>query len=282
MLLALAFIGSEALASQTRVCETYAPPRRSGLLRHAPLDESSGIVASRTRDGLYYSHNDSGSGPEVFAFTADGGLDAVSTVEGVGAFDWEDIAAGSCPGGGDCLFLGDIGDNDHVRSHVEVFAIAEPLAAGVVPTVATWRLRYPERARNSEALLVHPTTGRLYVITKNKRGPIKVYAGPAEPGEANLIEVGTLWELPSGSSRHKVTGADWSADGLRVVVRTYSAAWEWTVPEGATEPDWSAEPRRVQVAAEAQGEAIGYRPEGGLITTSEGQPMPISLIDCAP
>src|SRR5207247_1030146 len=82
--------------------------------------------------------------------------------------DWEDIAVGPCSSG-TCVFLGDTGDNDMNRTQYAVYRVAEPdPAAGAKQMVPSTRLPfvYPDGPHNAEALLVHPTTGDVYVVTK--------------------------------------------------------------------------------------------------------------------
>ena len=88
------------------------------------------------------------------------------------------MAAGPGPQPGKSyLYIGDIGDNSEARSEIVVYRIPEPV---VVPADATttkakphltdppevFRLRYPDGKHDAEALLVHPQTGHLYVVTK--------------------------------------------------------------------------------------------------------------------
>ena len=52
----------------------------------------------------------------------DVGVDALVRVAGARVQDWEDVAAGPCPGG-NCLYVADIGDNRRVRDSVEVLRV---------------------------------------------------------------------------------------------------------------------------------------------------------------
>ena len=93
------------------------------------LAESSGLAVSRTQPGVYWSHNDSGDGPNLYAIDASGRLLATFQIGGAEARDWEDMASGPCigdlaPAGAAappvCLYLADIGDNDRVRQWLTV------------------------------------------------------------------------------------------------------------------------------------------------------------------
>src|SRR6267142_6134039 len=60
--------GTADQKSSIQTNENYGPPSRVGFLENRAIDESSGIVASRTSPGMYWTHNDSGDGPFIYAF----------------------------------------------------------------------------------------------------------------------------------------------------------------------------------------------------------------------
>src|SRR5262245_57245123 len=64
----------------------------------AVLAESSGLVVSRAQPGVYWSHNDSGDGPNLYAIDATGQLLATFNVADAEARDWEDMSSGPCIG----------------------------------------------------------------------------------------------------------------------------------------------------------------------------------------
>ncbi|MCX6622811.1 MAG: hypothetical protein NTY38_17450, partial [Acidobacteria bacterium] len=86
-------------------------------LKNREVSESSGIATSLRNPGIFWTHNDSGDGPYVYAFDKAGGNRGTFHLEGAKAVDWEDMAAGPCPRAPatPCLYLGDIGDNDRNR-----------------------------------------------------------------------------------------------------------------------------------------------------------------------
>ena len=61
-----------------------------GRVETDAITELSGLAASRTRDGVFYTHNDSGDGARFFAIDRTGALLATYTLEGVDANDIED------------------------------------------------------------------------------------------------------------------------------------------------------------------------------------------------
>src|SRR3954467_6080334 len=61
-----------------------------GRLAHPAIREASGIVQSRRFPGIFWTHNDSGNPPALFAVRPDGSEDSEYSV-GAPNVDWEDI-----------------------------------------------------------------------------------------------------------------------------------------------------------------------------------------------
>lgn len=127
---------------------------------------------------MYWTHNDSDDGPYIYAVdSASGRTVARVTLTGIGKpRDVEAISLG--PDGQ--LYVGDIGDNrGGTWGHVWIYRFPEPKQLGDVTVEATqFTVKYADGARNAEALMVHPVTGRVYIASKdeNKGG---LYEGPA-------------------------------------------------------------------------------------------------------
>lgn len=258
------------------------------LLEDRRITESSGLVASRRNPGLFWTHNDSGDGPFVYAFDRAGRARGAWRVEGAQALDWEDIAAGPGPVQGQSyLYAGDIGDNERAREFVVVYRFPEPeVPAGQAdgkearktePAEAI-RLKYPDGAHNAEALAVHPTTGDLYVITKaSAEAVVYKLAAPFDSKALNtLTKVATLRGPDFFGTL--ITGADISPDGRRAALCDYAQGYELTLPEGSKSFDeiWKQTPTAVSLGPRLQGESIAYRLDGAaLLATSEKTPTPL-------
>jgi len=260
----------------------FDPPVGLPSVHAKRLSESSGVAPSLAHPGTFWTHNDSGNRSELYRFDLEGQVLGRHAVPGLENRDWEDIASGTCPDGDlPCIYIGEIGDNKEQFEWVAVYAVREPIADEPAGIVATWRATYPSGARNAETLLRDPLTGLLYLVTKESSGLSEVYRFPAQPSEApGALELVTTVQLDRGlfASWRKATGGDWSADGTRVVVRTYMVAWEWDVHADSREAHWADPPRRAWLAVEEQGEAVTYLPGGDLITTSEGRPMAVNHV----
>jgi len=254
------------------VCAARPVPGRQRLAE-PELNELSGIVAL---DSGLWAHNDSGDEARVFRLDEAGATQAVVRLEGVQAFDWEDMT-GAGPAAGE-LFVGDIGDNEGIRNEVTVlrFAVPEPPAVGEVTIPAgdiqTITLRYPDGPRDAETLLVDPATRDIVIVHKRFGGASEVYQAPEADwadGEAELERIGIVevGDTPLDAT----TAGDVGADGQVVALRTYAAVLvfprdeDQSLAEALVENEPCDAPTRLEV----QGEAITFTEEGYL-TVSEG------------
>ena len=269
----------------------YGPPSSVGVLEDRMIDESSGIVASRTTPGTYWTHNDSGDGPFIYALDDRGHSRGVWRVTGATADDWEDIAAGPGPTAGtNYLYIGDIGDNGSDRKQIIVYRVPEPLITGAeearkksnaqaTEPAEALRFRYPDGPHDAEALLVHPVNGKIYIITKIEFGNPRVYEADPARSSAEIITLTRVGELNVPTVfGGMITGGDISPDGLRVALCDYVQGYEIALPDSGTEFDriWKQPLIPIALGQREQGEAIGYRLDGkALIATSEGKHSPL-------
>ncbi len=212
---------------------TLRPPRRGpphGRSRRARLrrgrdkgftiddpriTESSGLAASRLHPGVYWTHNDQDTGPYLYA--VDGGTGrtvARIALSGVGTpRDIEAIAIGP----GNRIFVGDIGDNDGVTwPYVWIYELPEPAELRDATVRATqYTVTYADGPRDAESMVVHPRTGRVYIIDKQEEGG-HLYEGPAE-----LSASGDNVFRPTAPVGLWATDAAFSPDGEQLAVRGY-------------------------------------------------------------
>ncbi|HEX7297237.1 MAG TPA: hypothetical protein VF251_15910, partial [Pyrinomonadaceae bacterium] len=146
----------------------YNAPVTIASLKDRSITESSGLATSKANPGIYWTHNDSGNGPLIYAFDATGASRGVWQIPGATCKDWEDIAVGPGPQAGKSyIYIGDTGDNEAMRSHVEVYRIPEPTVAVesatsskakplITEPAELFRFRYPDGKHDAETLLVHP------------------------------------------------------------------------------------------------------------------------------
>ena len=126
--------------------------------------------------------------------------------------------------------------------------------------------------------MVHPQSGRLYVVTKEKgrvrrRGDQDYEA----TNEVYEIKPGKATRVGQFTTRSVVTlgclttGGDFRRDGRAFVIRTYADAYEFTLRPGETmAAALERPPKKHPLPLEPQGEAICYRLDGkAWLTCSE-------------
>ena len=181
-----------------------------GRIEASAITESSGIAASRRHEGVFWTHNDKGSKPRLFALTREGRLRSEFKVEGAKFSDWEDIALDDQ----DRLYLADIGNNNAKRDDVEVYRVAEPdpKAGGIIRPDVKWKLSYPGKPFDSEALFIWKDAG--YVISKVTNDRLaELYRFSLTEPTAASVALEKVVTLPISSP---VTGADISRDGQKL------------------------------------------------------------------
>ena len=272
--------------------ELYEPPVHLADLEDRAINESSGIVASRRNPDLFWTHNDSGDGPFIYAFDRKGKNRGRWRVANAQAIDWEDIAAGPGPQPGiPYLYIGDIGDNYSRREYVTVYRVAEPDITAenssspanrihATEAAEAFRLKYPDGKHDAETLMVHPTTGDLYIITKtfNSESGIYKLKAPLTSASANtLVRLGKIGT--PGLVGGLMTGGDISPDGRRVVLCDYFNAYEMVLPDNAAsdfDQIWKQPLATIKLGPRQQGQGVCYRLDGqAILATSEKLPTPL-------
>lgn len=211
-LAAVLVIGGALLAGWIRRPDIPAGPCViAGASASLPeIHESSGLAIGRRSRDVIWSHNDSGNAAVLFALDAEGALRGRVRLP-VRTRDWEDLSAAACPDG-DCLFIGDIGDNALQRPYVDIYRVPEP-APSDTTTAQPVRFAavYPDGPHNAEAMFV--VGDGLFIITKDRTGLL--YSGRMGPSSDRQIELQRIGDLGIAV----VTDAEASPDGQFVVVR---------------------------------------------------------------
>lgn len=284
--------GAVALAAPA----AYGPPELLCRFQDPAIREASGLAASSRSDDLVFTHNDSGDLPRFFAVGRDGATLAVFRVTGARNLDWEDMARGPDEAGRPCLYLADIGDNLRFRPNVQVYRVPEPAPdpahpgqAADTPPAVRFDLEYEDGPHDAEAFSIHPRTGQAVVVTKSRSGSgVYATAGRLRAGAPNrlrrMARIDFAHLAPDRAAQEDprgllATGADIAPEGDRLVVRTYTEAWEWTLPPGPLATAFREKPVRIPLPDAPYGEAIAYSRRGdALLVCTEGPQAPLHLL----
>jgi hypothetical protein len=242
--------------------------RPSATFDAAAIDESSGIVASRRHGGLYWTHNDSGGAPVIYAVDREGKLVGEPVrVLGASNVDWEDIAA---DGDGN-LWIADIGNNLNARTDLCLYVLPEPDPRVVKEARVSRRIdvRYPDQRLfpppvaefDAEALFV--ANGRPYILSKHRgSGTTKLYRLDRQSDglSAPMTLLGTF------DIEGMVTAADVSPDGRSLLVLTYTGIWLF---EAASGDEYLGGSVRWLPIRAGQCEGICFDLDGSIVVTNE-------------
>ena len=261
------------------------PCTAAGALVKVPqLTEASGLALSRRVPGRLWTHNDSGQ-PVLFALDSRGAVTGQLRVNGAKVEDWEAVAVGPC-GGGSCIYIGDIGDNDAKRRGIVVYRVPEPDGASGTAAVAdTLRATYPDGAHDAETLLV--ADGRLYIVTKGETGPVGLYRFPAQ------LQSGTTMKLErvgdgslTADADSRITDGSVSPDDQWIVLRSKSALTFYRASELLAGRWRAASTVDLKPLNEPQGEGLALGAGNAVFLAGEGggkkQPGTFARFTCAP
>lgn len=271
-----------------------APPEGNGVCG-APevqaelpnaLSESSGIAASAAYPGIYWTHNDSGGQPVVYALTAKGALVGAVAIRGATNRDWEDVAVAPCGAEpGSCLYIADTGDNSERHDHVVIYRVREPdpRADTVSERAGKLRFRYPDGPRDAEAMFVADST--IFVISKGRSSAIEMYRLAPSFDDRRVEEAERVQQIapPPTSVSAQVTAAALDPRSRRVAVRTYGSLLFFHLQGDTLAPVGRA--ADVVAPAQLQGEGVAFIDSQRLILTSESKgPLPalMDVVACDP
>ncbi len=271
--------------------------RLSGLLLDGELAETSGLAASRTHPGTLWLVEDGGNPARLHAVSRRGRRIASYDIDGTSNTDWEDLAAFEHDGKR-YLLVADTGDNGGLRRTLLLHAIEEPSQlrdGGTLRPAWSIAFRWPDGARDCEAVAVDARRGEVLLISK-KRTPPELFALPLRPrGDGMQVarKLGTLAGVPIPDAealqanegmariRHQVTAADISPDGHRLAVMTYN---EVLLYRRRSDGSWADAVARRPVVHDLpwlpQAEALGWDAAGrGLYATGEFAPAPLLYLN---
>ena len=255
------------------------------------VKESSGLAVSRVRPGVFWTHNDSGDKPRLYAFDETGRAVGTYNISNASARDWEDMASMELDGK-PYLIIGDVGDNGRKRTEYQLYVVAEEFTKPSTPNDAhrtnrlaslsverMVRYRYDSGPQDCESVAFDPDLRQVIFVTKNWSLTADVYVmdwNPVESEPATSTKIHTAKRI----GRIRVPGAtamDISPDGRRAVVLCYGNAYQYVRGADETWETAFARPsREIKMPERKQGETICFGADGRTIfLTSEHLPTPL-------
>ena len=283
----VSFGGSEP-APVDDAASPFEKPEVVARLSSNDITESSGLAVSKCQQNVFWTHNDSGGGPFLYAFNSNGGSLGTWRLNGVRNADWEDMATVKASDGTCYLFIGEIGDNENRRDSHAVYRVAEPRVSDAtassskrdalpIDTFDVLKFQYSNGRHNAEAMMVHPGTNDIYIVTKNLNGPAEVFKlrpdfGGGEIQGASPIASIALPAIPNGF----VTGGDISPDGKRVVLSDYFTGFELILPNDAKRFDdiWTQKLIPFDLGPRTIGESIAFANDENTVYATTENPNP--------
>ena len=275
------------LQSPDQTC-TWEPAREVGAL-DTRMNESSGMAISRRIANRTYRINDSGDTGRFFVLDFAGAVTKIVQIAGFNPADTEDMSIGPCgdSGRGDCIFIGDIGDNARrrqtVRAHRDRRARRLPFrSSGGTPRSPAISRRATRRRRSCSP------SGRHRVHHHKGHDEVADLQAETEPvaQSSKSIEVLELvvtldWSQLRPNTlgfTRMVTGMSIAPDGKRFLLLNYGDAMEFFVDLSAETPDpgrWKqgVDYRTIALTTLEQEETISYLPDGrSLLYDTEKSP----------
>ena len=158
----------------------YGEAKQVGRLNNRSFTELSGLTQSQGQNDLFWSHNDGGNAPVLFALNRSGRLKAKLWIEQTRNRDWEDLD--SFVFEQQAYFLvADVGDNfaqrDHIQLHVirepklthlasEQFETTESMESLTAPILYTLQIKYKEGPRDCEAVAIDIQQQKVLLLSK--------------------------------------------------------------------------------------------------------------------
>ena len=269
----LAFSLVAGWATGQEVPPAFGNGQALGSLDNPVINEASGLVASERNEGDFWTHNDSGDRARIFLIDGAAHYKATYYLEGITAYDWEDIAMME-RNGNHYLVVGDIGDNRGERPDIQLHVFKEPEFPAVsvtsdaltVTEVYTFVMQYEDGPRDAESLFVDPVDGQLYIVSKREL-EVGVYTTPLPDYPTDTLMLRKVCTLPHTF----MTSAAVSADGRELLIKNLLNVFYWKRRPGESIAGMLGRPAMIQpYRPEPQGEAVAFALDGsGYYTISE-------------
>ena len=252
------------LADQPAVCNIQSPE----------LTESSGLAASNRVAGHFWTHNDSGGQPKLFAIDETGTLTGSVVLDGAKAIDWEDIASYT-DGSSKRLVIADVGDNQAIREEVALYLLDEPdpLQHDRTAMYREIRVRYPDGPRDCEAIGVDLKHRKILMVGKSFLPLAPVYSMPlpSQIFSAEKMVHPVVAERSGTIAAPLITAMDVDPRCGDLFLVNYFQCFKFKVDKDDAPGAWIKKvPSSIELPKLKQIEAVAVDTNGDVWVTSEG------------
>lgn len=251
--------------------KVFLAPKQLAQLTDKKLEEVSGLAASKANPGLLWTLNDSGNPAIVYLVDEALKIRLSVKLKGIKNRDWEDIAVGPGPDGSKrYVYVADIGDNNARHAYKYIYRFEEPVLHNDISQITitsfdTIVFRLEGEVKDTEAILVHPTTKNIYLVSKRER-PVHLYELEVSASVVDTLVARDIGSLPLT----QIVAADFSADGEEVLMKNYDNIYYWKLEGRSLAEAMKDKPALLKYTEEPQGEAITFSLDGsGFYTLSE-------------
>ncbi len=197
------------------------------------LNESSGLINDVPNH--FWSHNDSGGEPTMYAFDEKGKLLRSVRILNASNIDWEDAVMDNTGN----LYIGDFGNNNQSRTKLIIYFVPN-FETNTVDSITAQKIEfyYGDRATfpndvahsffDAEAMLVHSDS--IYIFTKDfftkpYTGSTRIYSVPNKPGSYAAQFVHSFKTDETSKWKGAITSAAQTLDGKTVALLAYRTVW---------------------------------------------------------
>ncbi len=246
------------------------------------IAESSGLAISRRRNDRYWTHNDSGDGPRLFAFDAQGRKTGQCQIPQATSVDWEDMAS-YVDQGTARLVVADCGDNEMKRKSIFVYFFDEPDPDSVtqINHFTKLELQYSDGPQNCEAMAVDVERCELVLLSKTILPLAGVYQTPLPQREAkSFVHIHATVTRSKTLAVPMITAMDVDNSNGDIWVGTYFDLFCFSCSNRTQRlnEQFSVMPKHFAMPRLKQIEALAVDSEHQIHVTSEGSPARMTRV----
>ena len=242
------------------------PLRPYTVMESLAISECSGIAKSNQFEGIFWVHNDSAGGSNLYAINR---LENSAVIPTDTNTDWEDIATDNAGN----LFIGDFGNFNNIRRNLAIYVLPEPdpstnpsdVAYRSFPFAFPDQKEFPPKRRLFDCEALFWADGSLFLLTKSLGDTYtRLYRF------AGLIEdtVNTPQRIGFFDIGPQVTAADASPDGKSLAVLTSRSIWIFDRPQSGW--NYLDGPARFMKIEAGQCEAISWDSPNTIVANGTG------------